>query len=126
MTMRLFLVGVLIANSPSVLALDLEALETMVIEAKKPSAAQPSAKANCNTPSSDQANESLPSDFNYCQPDLQQNLVDKGLYLSVNGDTKPLPVVSSRKAPNSQVKVPLPVHDDVAPEPVSPFVLSLE
>lgn len=126
MTLRLFLAGLLIAIPTSVVALDFAAMEAMVIEAKRLSAAQPSADADCNTPSANQENKSLPSDFDYCQPDLQQNLVNKGLYLSVNGDTKPLPVVSSRKAPNSQVKVPLPVHDDVASEPVSPFVLSLE
>lgn len=126
MTLRLFLAGLLVAIPTSVLALDFVAMEVLVMEAKRPPAEKSSANASCKLPSTDQVNESLPSDFDYCQPSLQKKLVDKGLYLSVNGDTKPLPIASGSRVPNSIIQVPLPVHDDVASEPVSPFVLSLE
>lgn len=127
MALRLILAVLLLASHTSTLALDFAAMEAMVIDAQKALAEQPSsAIATCIPQHTDKETESHPSDFDYCKPGLQAQLADKGLYLSVDGTTKPLLVKNSNNASISQVEVPTPVRDDVASEPVSPFVLNLE
>lgn len=103
----------------SVFAVDVSAMETM-LEALTNT-------ASCDHTLAAPTGYKLPSDFDFCQPQRQPNLMRNGLYVNNEGEIKQLPVPIKAHVPSEYdpVVVPLPDKKDVEPQPPTPFVIDL-
>lgn len=67
----------------------------------------------------------LPDDFDYCQPDLQQDLIKKELYASTDGTLKSLPYFHSTHSLKTGIVVPIPAVENALPTAQPPFIIEL-
>ncbi len=125
MISRAVLILGLVVIPATVLGVDLAAMEAMIEALEKPSVEDNISTANCDGSLAARIGRELPRDFDSCQPERQSSLMSNGLYVNQEGVVKPLPVHAQSRALDAKVIVPLPVKEDVAPQPHAPFVIDL-
>lgn len=107
------------------MAVDLVAMEAMLEALQQSSGSDSNAAATCDYTIADRLDRELPQDFEFCLPERQAVLLNKGLYLSQTGEVNPLPLRNNKSAQATIVSIPLLTKNSVEAESYAPFVIDL-
>lgn len=109
----------------SAIGVDLAAMEAIIEGLEKPAENKGSGAANCDYEIADKIGYKLPKDFNFCMPERQLTLLNKGLYLNQAGEVNSLSPYNRKPTQALTVVMPQSVQENIKTEPNTPFVIDL-